>query len=99
MTSLGLGSWLASAVLVSVTLRWQQELPSGQGYLSVVWGYVGVGLCGAALWLALDKLSGRPGSWKWRIAFYLWTALIAGTVSMTFAANLSIASTLAHGNI
>ena len=98
MTSLGLGSWFGSAVLVSVTLRWQQELPPGQGYLSVVWGYVGVGLCATALWLALDKLSGRPGSWKWRIAFYLGTALIAGTVSMTFAANLSIASTLAVAN-
>ncbi|MEP7018613.1 MAG: hypothetical protein ABI899_11420 [Actinomycetota bacterium] len=98
MTSLGLGSWLASAVLVAMTLRWQNTLPAGQGYLSVVWGYVGVGLCATALWLALDKLSARRNGWKWRIAFYVWTTLIAGTVAMTFAANLMVASTFTFPN-
>ncbi len=93
----GLGSWLASGVLVAVTLRWQETLPPGQGYLSVIWGYVGVSLCSLSVWLWLAQRStATRSSLVSSAAFYSWCALVAVTVSLTFVANLTIASTLSY---
>lgn len=62
LAGFGAGAWLATPVLIAVTLRWQTELPPGQGYLTVVWGYVGVALVTAAAWLALSTWRARrPG--------------------------------------
>lgn len=62
LAGLGAAAWLVTPVLIAVTLRWQTELPAGQGYLTVVWGYVGVALITAAGWLALSTWrTRRPG--------------------------------------
>lgn len=83
--------WLAPPVLVAVTLRWQDELPPGQGYLSVVWGYVGVALLLAVGWLALSKRrQHRPGVGT-RAAFLTGTATLSLMVALSIAQSLSIA--------
>jgi len=86
--------WLAPPVLIAITLRWQDELPPGQGYLSVVWGYVGVALLLATEWLALAKRHARhpgPGS---RSAFVAGTVFLSVLVALNVAQSLSIADQL-----
>lgn len=57
LAGLGAALWLLPGMLVAVSLGWQNELPRGQGYVSVVWGYVGVALLLAAAWLAVLRWS------------------------------------------
>ena len=84
--------WLAPPVLVAVTVRWQETLPPGQGYLSAVWGYVGVALLLAALWLAFAKLYTERPSTLTLAAF----ALVTGALSVLVAANIAQSLTIAE---
>ena len=89
---LGATFWLGPAVLVAITLRWQDELPPGQGYLSVVWGYVGVALLLVAGWLALAKRrEHNPGAAS-RAALVSGTVVLALVVALNVAQSLSIAN-------
>jgi len=83
--------WLAPPVLIAITLRWQDELPPGQGYLSVVWGYVGVALLLAVGWLALSKRRQHHAGAATRTAFLSGTAALSLMVALSIAQSLSIA--------
>jgi hypothetical protein len=93
----GATCWLAPPLLVAITQRWQVSLPPGEGYLSVVWGYVGVALVLMTFWLSLAKLS-RQGRFP-KTAFSLLallTAYLAASAAFSFAASFSIASSIAY---
>lgn len=89
---LGAWIWLSSSVLISITVRWQDEMLRGQGYLSVIYGYFGVALFLLSGFLAVDRLvadrSTRAiNTWRYGSAF-----LVAALVSLTFAGNVIVAS-------
>lgn len=88
---LGAGMWIAPAVLIAVTKRWQESMPWGQGYISVVYEYLGLALCLLSLWLFVSRrLQINHG----KRAILIWNAGGAATVAvmatMTLAANLSL---------
>lgn len=87
--------WLAPPVLVAITLRWQNELPRGQGYLSVVWGYVGVALLLAAVWLAVSKRHARRAGAGNFAALVSITVLLAVLAALNVAQSFSIAERFA----
>jgi hypothetical protein len=87
--------WLAPPVLVAITLRWQNELPRGQGYLSVVWGYVGVALLMAIAWAAVAKRATRRPGVGTTLAFVATTAFVSVLVALNVAQSLSIAELFA----
>lgn len=88
---LGIWMWVAPALLIAVTERWQTGIPLGQGYISVVYEYFGLTLCLLSLWLV-------AGSWlrsnRGTRAVDIWSigsaTAIALMATMTLAANLSL---------
>lgn len=96
----GATCWLAPPLLVAITQRWQVSLPPGEGYLSVVWGFVGVALIMASIWLSLAKLSLRSSFARWTIPLLtLLTICLAGLAALSFAANYFFASSLAFPGV
>jgi hypothetical protein len=88
--------WLVPSALIAVTLRWQEELQFGQGYIGVVFGYFGFALLMTSVWVAVTMVVGGDRKMRagrvlaWRIASSATIGLIcAGTV----AGNLAIAGT------
>lgn len=94
----GVCVWALPNALVAVSLGWQNELPRGQGYVSVVWGYVGVAMLFTAAWWQLaSSWARRPGS-RWRAAALGTATLVACVLaSATAAQSITIARTLAMG--
>lgn len=81
--------WLIPSALTAATARWQTEIPPGQGYLSVVWGYVGVAMLLAVAWLALVRWHRQsPG----RLSR---SALLGATGALSLVVALNAAQTLA----
>ncbi|NUU16786.1 hypothetical protein HP550_05925 [Cellulomonas humilata] len=88
----GLWIWLTSALLTGITVRWQEEVHRGQGYLSVVYGYLGCALLACAIWLVGERLvadRSRTARAAWRITSAL---VIAAVATATMAGNLAITS-------
>ncbi len=88
----GAWMWLSSSVLVAVTVRWQLELHRGQGYLPLVFGYFGLGLCLLALLLQVERImQGRStraiAAWRYGSA-----SSVAIVAALTLAGNLVVAS-------
>ncbi len=54
---MGLNILIVPSLLTGATLRWQSELPSGEGYLCVVLQSIGLGFFIAALLAALENLA------------------------------------------
>jgi hypothetical protein len=77
--------------LVAVTRRWQEELPPGQGYLAVVWGYVGCALLLVSAWLALVKIASASHRY---MAWFVHAAscVLAIATAVTCAVNIQLAS-------
>lgn len=88
---LGAWIWVTSSILVALTERWQTGIPWGQGYVPVVFEYVGLALCLLALWGLLDhrlRLRLTPsGLHVWTVSSAL---LVAALATMTMAGNLSV---------
>jgi hypothetical protein len=95
--SLGIGAliggafMLAPPVLVAITVRWQETLPRGQGYLSVVWGYVGVAVLFAVAWLAVAKRSVEHPGLGGRVAMVAATTILSLLAALTAAQSFAIA--------
>jgi len=92
ITIFGALMWLSSSALVAVTVRWQLELHRGQGYLPLVFGYFGLGLCLLALLLQVERImQGRSpraiAAWR-----YVSASSVAIVVALTLAGNLVVAS-------
>lgn len=92
---LGASCWLLPPLLVAISLGWQNELPRGQGYVSVVWGYVGVAVLAAVAWTTLARATARPASPLRRVAVHLASAALALTAALTVAQSATIAAGLA----
>lgn len=87
---------LLPPVLVAITVRWQDSLPRGQGYLSVVWGYVGIAIMMTVIVLALVKrLGARPSTGR-RIAVVTATVVLSLLVALNIAGSLSIAEAFVY---
>lgn len=86
----GLWIWLSSSALIAVTVRWQTDLRPGQGYLAVVYGYLGCALLALAAWLAGSRMvAGRSTAVRrtWTISSAL---VIAAVATATMAGNLAV---------
>lgn len=95
LAGLGAAMWVVPGALVSVTLGWQEEMPRGQGYVSVVWGYVGVAFLLTAAWLALLRRARlRPGP-SWRTALSIASVLICILAALNVAQSITVAHTVA----
>jgi hypothetical protein len=91
---LGGSMWLLPPVLVAVSLGWQNDLPPGQAYVSVVWGYVGVAILAAAGWLALAR--GEPTARGRRgVAMHLASGVIGLAAAASVAQSVAVAALLA----
>jgi hypothetical protein len=85
---LGAWMWVSTSALVAVTEHWQDVLVYGQGYISVVFGYVGFALLAVAAWSAIDgRVGGRRGAWA------VGSGIAVGLlVAFTFAGNVAVAT-------
>lgn len=90
IAALGVWMWLSSSALIAITWRWQVELSWGQGYLSVIYGYFGVGLLLLSLYLFVDRIVADRAPRSIPIWRYGSALLISVTASLTMAGNLSI---------
>jgi hypothetical protein len=91
---LGASMWLLPPILVAVSLGWQNELPPGQAYVSVVWGYVGVAMLATAAWLTLAR-GESSGRGVRGVALHLVTAVIAVAAAASVAQSVNVAALLA----
>lgn len=88
---LGVWMWVAPAVLIAVTKRWQTGIPWGQGYISVVYEYFGLALCLLSLWLLVGgRLRAGHGVRTVRAWSVGGAATLALLSTFTMAANLSL---------
>jgi hypothetical protein len=91
----GASCWLLPPLLVAVSLGWQNQLPPGHGYVSLVWGYVGVAVLVATAWTALARSTQRDASPLRRAALHLASGAIAVTAALTVAQSVTVAVALA----
>jgi hypothetical protein len=87
LAAVGLSAWALPSILVGATARWQTELDWGSGYLSVVWGYVGLGILVAVsveLLLGARCVSGRS-----QAAATAVSVALAACSAVTFVVNLT----------
>jgi hypothetical protein len=88
---LGAWMWVTPAVLIGLTERWQTGIPWGEGYISVVFEYLGLALCLLSLWMWLDRRLRallRPAHLQvWIIGS---AVLLASLATVTMAGNLSV---------
>ncbi len=91
-TLLGLSCWLLPPLLIAVSLGWQRELPPGEGYVSVVWGYVGVSILMAVGWIVLARRAATRPTGLRRFALHSSTAVISVLCALTVAQSATIAS-------
>ncbi len=88
---LGVWMWVAPAILIAVTKRWQTDIPWGQGYISVVYEYFGLALCLLSLWLIIgSRLQASHGGRSPRAWNAGGAAMLALLSTLTMAANLSL---------
>jgi len=88
---LGAALWLAPPVLVAISLGWQNELPPGQGYVSVAWGYVGLALLATSAWSALAKLHLDRPSRARAVLLVVGSAVLVLLCAATLAESITIA--------
>jgi hypothetical protein len=86
----GLSAWILPSVLIGATVRWQQEISLGIGYLSVVWGYVGLAILAAVLieW----GVAAAPSERARRVLVLTCVVGSATLAALTFTSNLLVAS-------
>ena len=88
----GLTITLCAPILTAVASRWQTELPAGQGYLSVVWGYAGVALLATAIVMALRRWELIGGGVWAKSGLFAWCIVMSTICALTFSSNYLIVS-------
>lgn len=90
-SALGVWLWIAPAALVAVTKRWQTDIPWGQGYIPVVYEYLGLGLLLLSLWLLIGHRLRNTHRTSIAYAWSLGGAVVFALLSTaTMAGNLSL---------
>jgi hypothetical protein len=91
---IGVWFWVAPSVLVGATARWQQELPTGQGYLSVMVETFGFSVVVVSALGALRCMA-QARSLKWASTIALAIATLVG-IAVTANIAFNIGVTLAY---
>jgi hypothetical protein len=92
---IGAWLWLAPSALVGVTQRWQVELPTGQGYLSVMFESFGLALVVVAALAQLRRIATTGAGAKANIATIGAGVLLGGiaaAVGLNAAFNIGVAA-------
>lgn len=90
----GAWAWVVPSALAAITVRWQEQLELGQGYIYLMYEYVGIALivAGAA------SLVARPARPRWAtFALILVFALAIVGVALTIASNVAFAGQFVPG--
>lgn len=92
MAVAGAWVWFSTSALTAITARWQEELVWGTGYLNVVFGYFGLGLCLASLFCGAEVfIRGKNYPRKISLLIRIMSAgLITFFAVTTAAANFTI---------
>jgi hypothetical protein len=85
LVAAGSWAWLVPSLLIGVTRRWQEELIFGQGYISLPFEYVGIGLICAGV---AGLLSGVNRSRRVRIAVVALLALVLIGCAISAGSNI-----------
>ena len=92
LTLFGVWLWIIPSALIAVTYRWQVELPRGQGYLAVIYGYFGIAMLVLSIWMSIGSRVSLRGS---RVSTIIWAQgsaiVLAGVATATAAGNLAVA--------
>lgn len=90
----GLWAWVVPALLAGVTVRWQNELIWGQGYVYLAYQFVGFALVMAGIATLLRTHADRP--WA-RVAFVVLFAAMVAACAVTAGVNISAVGTIVPG--
>ncbi len=88
----GASCWFLPPLLVAVSLGWQNQMPPGEGYVSVVWGYVGVAILMAVGWIAVARRAAHHPTRARRASLHAATGLLAVLCAFTVAQSATIAT-------
>ena len=90
----GSWAWLVPSLLAGITLRWQEELIFGQGYVYLPYEYVGIALISAGI---AGLLSGMHRSRGVRTAVVAMLALVLVGCALTAGSNILYAGQFVPG--
>jgi hypothetical protein len=89
----GAWMWIGPSILIAITKRWQESMPLGEGYISVVYEYFGFALVALALWAyVLSRLRARGADSAVRAWGLGSAAAVALVATLTMAGDLSLLS-------
>ncbi len=89
---LGFSCWLLPPLLVGVSLGWQNDLPPGEGYVSVVWGYVGVAILMAVGWMLIARRAAARPTRVRKFSLHAATLMLSLLCALTVAQSATIAT-------
>ncbi len=90
----GAWAWVVPSALAAITVRWQEELQLGQGYIYLVYEYVGIAL----LLAGVASLLARPARPRWAtLALALVFTLAIVGLAVTVASNIRFAGQFVPG--
>ncbi|MBV9595159.1 MAG: hypothetical protein JO147_15345 [Actinobacteria bacterium] len=87
----GLGAWLCPPVLVAISKGWQENLPTGEAYVSALWGYVGFALLLAAAWHWIVRRTLRHAGPAGTVVVVAVNVVLAALAGFTVAQSFQIA--------
>jgi hypothetical protein len=90
----GAWAWVVPSALAAITVRWQEELPLGHGYIYLVYEYVGIALLLAGVASLLARRA-RP-RWATLALALVFTLAIVG-LAVTVASNITFAGQFVPG--
>lgn len=90
LAGLGATAWLFPPVFVAISTKWQGEVPTGQGYVAIVWEYIGVAMLLTAIWAAVAQAA--RGSTRWRIVYAVVTVWFAALCAFNIAQSITVAT-------
>lgn len=94
MAAAGLWAWTVPSVLAAITVRWQAELPWGQGYIYLVYEYVGFAFFATGIGTLL--FSRREHMWA-RLSFAALFVVFAAACCATAGVNIFGVGTIVPG--
>ncbi len=90
----GAWAWALPAALAGISIRWQNDLQWGQGYIYSLYQYVGIALVVAG---ALGLIADRSATRGWRTAAIVVLALVCIGCTISVASNITFAGQFVSG--